>query len=61
MERESAFLRTFCGLSRSLGLVNDILHLTTKLQRNLNSQSSEMPKFWLAAVTTSAILFFAFL
>ncbi len=42
-------------LSRSLGLVNEILHLKTKLQRNRNSQPSEMPKFWLAAVSKRLI------
>ena len=42
-------------LSRSLGLVNEIFHLTNKLQRNRNFQPSKIPKFWLAAVRGCAL------
>ena len=41
-------------LSRSLGLVKEIFHSKTKLQRNRNSQPFEMPKFWLADVSGSS-------
>ena len=37
---------------RSLGLVSEIKQQKTKLQRNRNDQPSDMPKFWLATVST---------
>jgi hypothetical protein len=43
--------RCILRLSRCLGLVIENLHFTTKLQRNLNHPLSEIPKFWLAAVS----------
>ncbi len=53
-ERISSNQYNVSRVIRSLGMANEILYLTMKLQRNRDFQTYEMPKFWLAFVSCTA-------